>query len=178
MTQCLNRPSPPSALAADQMAPDPHHRTSTAKAAGRQPIPGLTVHGTAIAWQGKGLLLLGPSGSGKSDLALRLLDSGAMLVADDLVGLEAVGGRLVARAPGSAGLIELRGQGIFRQPALGEALIDLVVRLAPRADSAERLPPPDRCVLAGVTLPVFHLDPFTASAVARLRLLATGERVF
>lgn len=136
------------------------------------------MHGTAIAWLGKGVLLLGPSGSGKSDLAVRLLDAGAMLVADDLVRLESSDGRLVARAPGNPGLIELRGQGIFRQPALGEVGIDLVIRLAPRTDSAERLPPPERCELAGITLPVFHLDPFTASALARLRLLVTGERVF
>ena len=174
MTDCLSRSSPPSALAVERAASG----SSTAEPAGRQSITSLTVHGTAIAWLGKGVLLLGPSGSGKSDLALRLLDAGAMLVADDLVRLEAVGGRLVARAPGSHGLIELRGQGLFRQPAEGEAGIDLVIRLAPRTDTAERLPPPERCELAGITLPVFHLDPFTVSAVARLRLLATGERVF
>jgi hypothetical protein len=89
------------------------------------------VHGTAIAWLGRGILLLGRPGSGKSDLALRLIEAGALLVADDLVALEATGNRLVARAHGAPGLIELRGQGIFRQAALAEAAIDIVVRLGP-----------------------------------------------
>jgi HPr kinase/phosphorylase len=136
------------------------------------------VHGTAIAWLGRGILLLGRPGSGKSDLALRLIEAGALLVADDLVALEATGNRLVARAHGAPGLIELRGQGIFRQAALAEAAIDVVVRLGPAVEPIERLPPAGHVALAGVTLPAFDLDPFPASAVARLRLLATGERVF
>jgi HPr kinase/phosphorylase len=136
------------------------------------------VHGTAIAWLDRGILLLGRPGSGKSDLALRLIDAGARLVADDLVALEATGNRLVARAHGAPGLIELRGQGIFRQAALAEAAIDIVVRLGPATEPIERLPPAGQVALADVTLPAFDLDPFPASAVARLRLLATGERVF
>jgi HPr kinase/phosphorylase len=136
------------------------------------------VHGTAVAWLGRGILLLGRPGSGKSDLALRLIEAGAKLVADDLVDLEASGNRLVARAHGSPGLIELRGLGIFRQEALAEAAIDIVVRLGRATEPIERLPSAGHVALAGVTLPAFDLDPFPASAVARLRMLVTGERVF
>lgn len=139
--------------------------------------PPRAVHGTAVAWHGKGILLLGPSGSGKSDLALRLIDAGAVLVADDLVRLAADGSRLVARPHGTAGLLELRGQGIFRLPAVAAAAVDLVVRLEPPADPGERLPAAETFGLAGLSLPVARLDPFAASAVARLRLLVTGERV-
>jgi hypothetical protein len=79
---------------------------------------------------------------------------------------------------GSPGLIELRGQGIFRQEALAEAAIDVVVRLGPATEPVERLPPAGQVALAGVTLPAFDLDPFPASAVARLRLLAPGSASF
>ncbi len=139
--------------------------------------PPRVVHGTAVAWHGKGILLLGPSGSGKSDLALRLIDAGAVLVADDLVRLAADGSRLVARPHGTAGLLELRGQGIFRLPAVAAAAVDLVVRLELPADPGERLPAAETLVLAGLSLPVARLEPFAASAVARLRLLVMGERV-
>ena len=73
------------------------------------------VHGTCIAIDGAGVLLRGPSGCGKSDLALRLIDGGAVLVADDRVSLEARAGDLVASAPDAlAGLLEVRGVGIER----------------------------------------------------------------
>lgn len=136
------------------------------------------VHATAIAWLERGLLLLGPSGSGKSDLALRLIEAGAELVADDLVRLEAEAGRLIARAPGAGSLIELRGQGIFKLPARPMVRLDAAVALGPVDAAAERLPPPAWQRFADITLPCFRLDPLAASAVARLRLLLTAERVW
>jgi serine kinase of HPr protein (carbohydrate metabolism regulator) len=139
---------------------------------------GLVVHATAIAWLERGVLLLGPSGSGKSDLALRLIDHGATLVADDLTRLEPRSGRLVARAHGAAGLIELRGQGIFRLPAEPAVPLDAAIELAAIDATAERLPPPAARLFAGIALPCFRLDPLAASAVARLRLLLTAERVW
>ena len=163
---------------ADPIAPGDPGTTTRAAPAELVDSGRAIVHGTAIAWLGRGILLLGRPGSGKSDLALRLIDAGAKLVADDLVDLEAAGDRLVARVHGSPGLIELRGLGIFRQEALAEAALDVVVRLGPATEPTERLPPAGHVALAGVTLPAFDLDPFPASAVARLRLLATGERVF
>lgn len=157
--------------------PVPAATESTAARSVPAATAGLTLHGTVVAWRGKGVLLQGPSGSGKSDLALRLVEAGAVLVADDLVRVEPVDGRLVARAAREAGLLELRHQGIFRLPAQASTAVDLVVRLEPPADAGERLPPPESCALAGLLLPVVRLDPRTASAVARLGLLLAGERV-
>lgn len=132
-------------------------------------------HGTALRWLERGILLLGPSGAGKSDLALQLIDRGADLVADDLVSIEAANGRLVARARAATGLIELRGQGIFRLPALAETVLDLALRLGPTPD---RLPAPETSTIAGLALPCYRLEPGAGSATARLRVLLTRERVY
>ena len=137
--------------------------------------PTLIRHGTALRWLEHGILLLGPSGAGKSDLALRLVDLGADLVADDLVEIAARGGRLIATAQAAPGLIELRGQGIFRLPALPETALDLALELG-RAD--ERLPVAEQITIAGLALPLHRLDPTAPSATARLRVLLTRERVY
>jgi HPr kinase/phosphorylase len=132
-------------------------------------------HGTALRWLERGVLLLGPSGAGKSDLALRLIDHGADLVADDLIRIEACGGRLIAKANAAPGLIELRGQGIFCLPALTETELDLALELGP---ATERLPDAGKLDIAGIALPCHRLDPRAASATARLRVLLTRERVY
>lgn len=129
----------------------------------------MRLHASCVAIDGRGVLLEGPSGSGKSDLALRLIDAGARLVADDQVELAARGGRLWARAPAAlAGLVEARGLGLFRLDPLAEAPLALAVTLAA---PAERLPPPARRRLLGVDLPAVTIDPFEASAPAKLRLV-------
>ena len=130
----------------------------------------IQVHGTAVALGETAVLLRGPSGSGKSDLALRLIDGGARLVADDRVDLTSKGTTLVASAPSPlTGLLEVRGLGILTFPHLKSAPIGLVVDLvAPQA--IERLPERQCCDLAGVTLPLLSLAPFEVSAPAKLRL--------
>ncbi len=137
-------------------------------------------HGTVVAWLGRGLLLKGPSGIGKSDLALRLIEAGAELVADDLVRLEVIDDRIVACAGAGKGqgLIELRGQGIFRLPARATTRLDLCVELCPPVAPTERLPASGSIELGGIELPVFRLDPRSASATARLRVLLTAERIW
>ncbi|MEO5336584.1 MAG: HPr kinase/phosphatase C-terminal domain-containing protein [Magnetospirillum sp. WYHS-4] len=136
------------------------------------------VHVTCVALDGVGLLLRGPSGGGKSDLALRLIDAGARLVADDYADLEVKGGRLVATAPETiAGLIEVRGIGVLRVGCLPEAPVALVVDLVP-AGAVDRLPEPAVCTDYGLALPLVRLDPFQSSAPAKLRLalrLARGD---
>jgi serine kinase of HPr protein (carbohydrate metabolism regulator) len=135
------------------------------------------VHATCVALRGKrgwrGLLLRGSSGSGKSDLALRLIDGGARLVADDQTELLATAGRVIARAPGTiAGLIEVRGVGIVRlarDQLVTQVTLALLVDLVP-ARQIERLPEPRRECLLGVELPVVALAPFEASAADKLRL--------
>lgn len=121
----------------------------------------MQVHGSCAARDGAGVLLIGPSGSGKSDLLLRLLDRGYMLVADDRVDI--VDG--VACAPSAlAGLLEVRGLGIFRLPHVACARIALAVDLG---STPERLPLPG-WYSPGV--PLIALDATATSAPQRLTL--------
>src|SRR5215469_11833523 len=130
----------------------------------------IRVHGTSVALEGAGVLLRGPSGSGKSDLALRLIDAGAALVADDQTELRRVSTGLRMSAPTAiAGLLEVRGVGILRVPSVPSAILHLVVTLVPSA-AIERLPDPRRCLLLDCTIPEVALAPFEASAAAKLRL--------
>jgi HPr kinase/phosphorylase len=128
-------------------------------------------HATCVALGDAAVLLRGPSGSGKSDLALRFIDGGGHLVADDQVALTVEGGVLVAAPPPPlAGLIEVRGVGIVRLPHLPRATVRLVADLVEPA-RIERAPPEARrCRLLDLSLPLLLLDPFAASACAKLRL--------
>ena len=136
----------------------------------------MLVHGTCVELFGLGVLLRGPSGSGKSDLALRLIDGGARLVADDQVLLTAEAVRIQATAPMRiAGRIEVRGVGIVQVATIEAAPVALVVDLVAPAD-VPRLPEPNECRLAGVTLPSVALAPFEASAAAKVRLAVLAEK--
>ena len=128
------------------------------------------IQGTCVDLSGAGVLLRGPSASGKSDLALRLIDGGASLVADDRVNLAVLDGILSASAPAKlAGLIEVRGLGIMRLPYLPRTIIGLVIDLVDEA-AVERMPEPLVCRLRGVELPLIRLSPRSASAAAKVRL--------
>lgn len=130
----------------------------------------IRVHGTSVSVGGEGILLRGPSGAGKSDLALRLIDDGAKLVADDQTELHRAGDTLEMTAPAAlAGLLEVRGVGIVRVAHVGRAPLRLVVDLEPEG-RIERLPEPRVCTIEGVVLPLMALYPFAASAPAKLRL--------
>jgi serine kinase of HPr protein (carbohydrate metabolism regulator) len=128
------------------------------------------VHASSVAIDGAGVLLCGAPGCGKSDLALRLIDRGARLVADDQVELSRAGERVFASAPAAlTGLIEVRGIGLVRLPPLVRAALVLVAELDPEG-APERLPEPASRVIEGVALPCLGLAPFHPSAAARLRL--------
>ncbi|MDP6707524.1 MAG: HPr kinase/phosphatase C-terminal domain-containing protein [Alphaproteobacteria bacterium] len=132
----------------------------------------ILAHATCVDLDGGAVLLRGASGSGKSDLALRLIDAGAVLVADDQVRLECRDGRLFASPPAAlAGLLEVRGLGIVRLPHRADAWVRLVVDLVAPGD-VERLPEDEEVEIAGVALPRVALAPFEASAMAKLRLAA------
>ena len=127
------------------------------------------VHGTCIAFDGQGILLRGAAGSGKSDLALRAIDRGAQLVADDQVVLTRQGKGVIASAPASLhGLLEIRGLGIMRMDAVTEAKIALVADMT-EPHAIERLPDRRHCDIDGVSMPWLALAPFEASAPAKLR---------
>jgi len=137
------------------------------------------VHGGLVAlrlgglW--RGALILGSSGAGKSDLALRALDVGLRLVADDRVVVWTSEGRLFGRAPDPiAGLIEARGHGVTAEPALPFAEIALAVRCVAEGEPIERLPEPETETIAGTAVPLTRLDPREASAPAKLRRALTS----
>jgi HPr kinase/phosphorylase len=130
---------------------------------------GVLVHGTTVVVEGAAVLLRGAPGSGKSDLALRLLDRGALLVADDQTRLVLRGGSVVASAPETiAGRIEVRGVGILPAPSVAEAPLRLVVDLV-SPDRVERLPEHRTARLLGIEIPLLSLAPFEASAAVKLR---------
>jgi HPr kinase/phosphorylase len=130
----------------------------------------LLVHGTAVAIEGEAVLLRGPPGAGKSDLALRLIDGGARLLADDQATLQRADNRILVRAPAAiAGLIEVRGVGILRVDPVDEAPLALIVDLVPSA-AIERLPDDRFEAVLGLAIPLIALAPFEASAAAKLRL--------
>jgi serine kinase of HPr protein (carbohydrate metabolism regulator) len=137
----------------------------------------LLVHATTVAIGGRAVMLRGESGSGKSDLALRLIDAGALLVADDQSELTRVRHDILVSAPSAiTGLIEARGVGILSVKTASSVPLALIVDLvAPQ--HVERLPEARRETILGVSLPVIALAPFEASAPAKLRLAlaaATG----
>ena len=133
------------------------------------------IHATCVALNDPeagvwAVLLRGPPGAGKSDLALRLIDRGATLVSDDQTRLEAKAGRLVATPPASiAGKLEVRGLGIVELPHRAGVPVALVADLKP-ASEIERLPEETCEELAGVRLHRIDLDPARISAPEKLRL--------
>lgn len=137
------------------------------------------VHGTALALGDKAVLMRGPSGSGKSDLALRCIavapfahiPCAAELVADDQVRLTREGAAIRASAPAAiAGKIEVRGLGILEFPHRATARLALVVDLVPAAD-VPRFPldATSACYL-GIEVPLLRLDPFVSSCPVKLIL--------
>jgi ABC-type dipeptide/oligopeptide/nickel transport system ATPase component len=133
-----------------------------------------TVHASAATIGGRGVLIRGESGSGKSSLLLQILSAdpdGSRLVADDQVVLHAERGRLMASPPPLlAGLIEIRGQGILRLPWLPSVAVDLVADLR-EAGGCPRMPTPDerRVELCGIGLARIFIASGAADGNARIR---------
>lgn len=133
------------------------------------------IHATCVRLNKKGILILGQSGSGKSDLALRLIMRfGAKLVADDRVDISLEKGAVSAAASEILkGLLEARGIGILKFPPIKKTKIDLVINL--KTEKIERLPEQKFYCLFEKNIPMFDLNPFEVSAaekvVAMLSLL-------
>jgi serine kinase of HPr protein (carbohydrate metabolism regulator) len=128
-----------------------------------------TVHASTVATDGRAVVILGLSGSGKSDLALRLLDRGFALVSDDQTVVKKDGERLVASAPPNiAGKLEIRGIGIVDMETVTNVPVALLVELT---SEIQRLPDESReRPLLGVKLPLISIDAMTASAPSKVAL--------
>jgi serine kinase of HPr protein (carbohydrate metabolism regulator) len=128
-----------------------------------------TLHASCVAREGRGILIYGRSGSGKSDLALRLIDRGALLVSDDYTIVRRVDGRLLARAPANIeGRIEVRGIGILPLEHVSDVPVGLYVDL-----NLDVVRLPDRrepVWVAGVQLPVIAVNALEPSAPVKVEM--------
>jgi serine kinase of HPr protein (carbohydrate metabolism regulator) len=146
----------------------------------------LTIHASCVSIGGAAVLLRGPSGSGKSDLALRLIETGsddvrASLIADDQTRLLRAGNHLIASAPPALrGLLEVRGIGPVSRPAAAPAPVALLIVLVPRAE-VPRLPEPRFESFLEIAVPGLALHAFDHSATAKVRIAlerAVSGRLF
>ena len=129
-----------------------------------------TIHATTVAWHGSGILIRGDPGSGKSDLGLRLIDGGAILVADDYTELKSTEGGLFASAPDSIrGKMEVRGIGVTDFSCVEVSRVALVDTLVPR-EQVQRVPEPAFAEIQGVRLPEISVCAHDASTPAKVRL--------
>lgn len=128
-----------------------------------------TVHASTVALAGRAVLISGPSGSGKSDLTLRLLDRGFGLVSDDQTIVRREDERLIASAPPNiAGKLEIRGIGIVEMEHVDDIPVALLVELT---SDIRRLPDDNReRPILGVALPLVSIDAMAASAASKVAL--------
>ena len=128
-----------------------------------------TLHAGAVAIGGRAVLIGGHSGAGKSDLALRLIDRGALLISDDYAIVRRVAGHALASAPATIlGRIEVRGLGLAEMGTVQEVPVGLFVDLD---QPPERLPEPGEVrIVAGVSIPVLRLAGLEASAPLKVEM--------
>jgi HPr kinase/phosphorylase len=136
------------------------------------------LHASCVAFDGDGVLFLGPPGAGKSELVLRLLRRGWALVADDQVQIEADDEGLLAMPPAALrGMLEVRGLGLFRDiPVAAPARLRLAVELLPAGTSPDRLPEPARYAAAGHDIPRVALAGHEAAAPDKVALALDAVR--
>ena len=129
-----------------------------------------TLHASSVSIDGRAVLIEGLSGSGKSDLALRLIDRGATLVSDDYTIVRRVDGKLLASAPPNiAGLCEVRGVGLVSMPFASDVPVALIVSTGALI---ERLPEVATTrIVAGIAIPTATIAPLEGSAPVKVEML-------
>ena len=127
------------------------------------------IHSTSVVIEDLGLLIIGQSGSGKSDLALRLIDSGATLVSDDLTICKKIGDYLYLYPHSKTkGLLEVREIGIMTVPYVENIKLTLVVEL--EEEEFERIPEMMSCSILGMKFPKIKIFGKSSSAVAKIKI--------
>ena len=138
------------------------------------------IYATCVDIQSQGILIIGKSGSGKSDLALRLIEyKNAILVSDDRTEVYVEQGKLFATQPQEIkGLLEVRGVGIIKQDCIEKSEIKLVVNLVSDLHQIERMPIERFYEINGISIPLLYLYPFELSAVDKvvIKLKANLEK--
>ena len=128
----------------------------------------INIHASCVYIKNKGILFLGDSGSGKSDISLRLIaDYKATLIGDDRIDIIVKGNNIIASAPKNlSGLLEVRGIGIIKVKTKKKNKIDIAVFLT--QDKIERMPEPLYYELLDKKIPLININPFEASATAKI----------
>lgn len=131
----------------------------------------MNYHGTSFVLNEKGVLLRGKSGSGKSDLALRLIHQGATLIADDQTEIVAQNDKLIAICPNPLeGKLEVRGVGIIEVPFIKHHPLHMIIDLV-NWKEIERLPEEKSEEIEGITCTLYDLAPFESSALEKIKIL-------
>ena len=126
------------------------------------------VHATTVAKDGRGVVIAGRSGSGKSDLALRLIDRGFVLVSDDQTMISKADNLLIASAPATIkGKLEVRGVGILEMAHVDRVEVSLWVLVT---DQINRLPGHEEHLILGNAVPSLSVDAMSASAPIKVEL--------
>ena len=137
------------------------------------------IHASCVSWQDKGILILGQSGSGKSDLSLRLIQEyDALLVADDRVDLNVSHETIVASSPQPlVGMLEVRGIGILKPPHVDRTSLDIVVELVSDPKKVDRLPHEEYWGFGGIKLPLIRICAFENSATHKIIASLSWEKL-
>ena len=128
-------------------------------------------HASCVEFEGKGVIIFGPSGSGKSDLALRLIEAGGKLVSDDYVEVTNDDHVMYAHpAPNIEGMIEVRGVGLMKLMSKKSSILGLALELVSQ-EEIERLPQKNTFCLGDAEVPLYKFDAFSASAIAKIKMI-------
>lgn len=132
------------------------------------------IHASCVVYNGKGILISGKSGSGKSDLCLRMImQKKAKLVADDRVDLYVEDKKIMAKCPQAIeGLLEVRCLGIKSFPFVSNIKIDFMIELSDNLDSLERMPELEFFEYEKIKIPKYKLYPFENSTLDKIELLS------
>ena len=127
------------------------------------------IHSTSVVIDDNGVLILGDSGSGKSDLALRLIDNGATLISDDISICRKNSDNIYLYCPPEIkGLLEVREIGIITVPFVERIKLRLVVNL--KSNNNERFPKDSSFRILGIKIPIINIEGKNSSAVAKIKV--------